>query len=128
MFLTDPFLLSIVRTRTVHRAEMSHRINTAPVAPQQPRNVYLADARIDGMTTYYAITSWGMLIGPVTVDPRFFTDLEVVEHLEDVLDLVDPQRPKLTLLPACADSAAEAPPRSPACPSARLAGSRLGLV
>lgn len=105
------------------------RRNTARQPAYQERDVYRADQPINGMTAYYAVTSWGWVIGPLTVDGRFFTDLEVVEHLEDVLDLVDPVKKSPTLTLSCADVApAEARQRRPASPSAPPAESRLRLL
>lgn len=101
---------------------MVQRTNTAPLPPQQPRDVYLADVLIDGMRAYYARTSWGLMLGPLTVDPRFFMDHEVIEHLHDVLDFVDPVRPRLTLLPST-----DAPGDAPSGPTDRPVA-RLGLL
>lgn len=101
---------------------MSQESNTVPVPVQRPRDVYLADVLINGMRAYYAMTSWGLMLGPLTVDTRYFTDTEVMEHLEDVLEFVDPVRPRLTLLPSHAADQTSSPAPGPASrPVPRLA-------
>lgn len=67
-------------------------------ADAAPRGVYKASVRISGMVAYYAVTSWGQILGPLPVDERFTSDDDIIVALEDALDACDPEGPRLSLV------------------------------
>lgn len=63
------------------------------------RGVYEASTQINGMAVFYAKTSRGDILGPITVDGRFLDDEnDVIAALDAALDICDPERPRLAMV------------------------------
>lgn len=83
---------------TVSRSPQQHSPEPVPSAVA-PRGIYEASTRIDGMAVFYAKTSRGEILGPITADGRYLDDEnDVIAALDAALDICDPERPRLSLV------------------------------